>query len=87
MSINIQLWGQLKNLSNKEFVTVDAKTVEQAVLKVAGEHDELKHLLLTDGKPSKSILVFINQNQHVWGTESSISENDSVTFMSPIAGG
>ena len=87
MSLNIQLWGQLKNLSNKEFVSVDAKTVDEAVLKVADEYKELSHLLLTEGEPSKSILVFINQNQYVWGSGTQLSESDSVTFMSPIAGG
>ena len=87
MLLNIQLWGQLKNLSNKEFVSVDANTVEDAVLKVADEYKELSHLLLSEDKPSKSILVFINQNQYVWGSEYQLSESDSVTFMSPIAGG
>jgi len=87
MSLNIQLWGQLKNLSDKEFVSVNADTVEDAVIKIAEEYKELAHLLLSEGKPSQSILVFINQNQYVWGSESQLSENDSITFMSPIAGG
>lgn len=87
MAIKIQLWGQLKNLANTEFVEVDAKSIDNAILEIADKYTELKQLLLTDGKPSQSILVFVNEDQHMWGTDKKIDSTDSITVMSPIAGG
>ena len=34
-----------------------------------------------------SILVFVNDNQHLWGSDTQLKETDSITLMSPIAGG
>ena len=87
MAIKIQLWGQLKNLAKNEFVEVDAESIDDAILEISEKYTELKQLLLTDNKPSQSILVFINQDQHMWGTDRKIDSKDSITIMSPIAGG
>ena len=84
----VKLWGQLKHLGGTEYVDVaDAATVDELVIKIAEQKEELAHMLVSEGQPNHSILVFINDQQHLWGSDGQIKESDSLTLMSPIAGG
>ncbi|WDE95542.1 MoaD/ThiS family protein [Lentisphaera profundi] len=84
----VKLWGQLKHLAGEEYLEVaDASTVNDLIFKLAKQKSEISEMLIVDNKPNPSILVFINDNQHLWETERSLTETDSITLMSPIAGG
>ncbi|NQZ59127.1 MAG: MoaD/ThiS family protein [Lentisphaeraceae bacterium] len=91
MIFKIKLWGQLKQLNGDEFRSVeltDKPTIENLLNKLAVEAQAISHFLVDEKKTlSTSILVFINGNQHVWGTAGDIKESDEITLMSPIAGG
>ena len=84
----VKLWGQLKHLTGEEFVDAyGTETIDELLVELSEKKSEIRHFLLAGNRPNPSILVFINENQHVWGSESALSENDSITIMSPIAGG
>ncbi len=84
----VKLWGQLKHLTGHEYVDVtNAASIDELIFKLSKEKSEISHFLIADEKPNPSILVFINDEQHVWGNESTLSPNASITIMSPIAGG
>ncbi len=84
----VKLWGQLKHLAGDEYVQVaDVSTVNELIIKLAEEREEISHMLISEGQVNPSILVFINDNQHLWETPRDLKENDSITLMSPIAGG
>ena len=88
ISHKVKLWGQLKHLTGEEYVNVaQVATIDELILKLSQQKSEISHFLLTDAKPNPSILVFINDTQHTWGSETRLSANDSITIMSPIAGG
>ena len=84
----VKLWGQLKHLTGEEFIDVaEVQTIDDLVIKLSEQKNEISHFLLADEKPNASILVFVNDKQHIWGEDSKLSENDAITIMSPIAGG
>ena len=84
----VKLWGQLKHLGGSEYVDVaDSATVDDLVMKIADQKEEIAHMLVSEGQPNHSILVFVNDNQHLWGSDTQLKETDSITLMSPIAGG
>ena len=87
MNLKVKLWGQLKHLTGCEFVEIEAGNVEEVVKNLAAQHSEISHFLVSGDEPNSSILVFINDTQHVWGNPGELKENDSITIMSPIAGG
>ena len=88
VSHKVKLWGQLKHLTGQEFVDVEGSaTIDELIVKLSKQEESIAHFLLVADKPNPSILVFINDNQHIWGSERVLSANDSVTIMSPIAGG
>ena len=87
MQLKVKLWGQLKHLTGCEFVEVEAENIDDAVTSLAAKYSEISQFLISGDKPNSSILVFINDTQHVWGSDGQLQENDSVTLMSPIAGG
>ena len=88
MDHEVKLWGQLKHLTGEELVNVsDSKNVDELLMKLADLKIEISHFLLAGEKPNPSILVFVNENQHIWGSETLLSENDTITIMSPVAGG
>ena len=84
----VKLWGQLKHLAGEEYLEVaDAASVSDLIFKIAEQKSEISHMLLADDKPNPSILVFINDNQHLWENNAELKASDSITLMSPIAGG
>lgn len=84
----VKLWGQLKQLTGEDTVNVaDASSVDDLIIKLSEQKSEISHLLLSGEKPSSSILVFINDTQHARGSDVELAANDSITIMSPIAGG
>ena len=88
ISHKVKLWGQLKHLTGQEFIEVTgSQNIDELVLNLAKQANSIAHFLLAGDKPNPSILVFVNENQHTWGTERILSGTDSVTIMSPIAGG
>ncbi|MCH2207413.1 MAG: MoaD/ThiS family protein [Lentisphaerales bacterium] len=88
ISHKVKLWGQLKHLTGQEFVEVaGSQNIDELVLKLAEQENSIAHFLLAGDKPNPSILIFVNDNQHMWGTEKALSGTESVTIMSPIAGG
>ena len=87
MKLKVKLWGQLKHLTGQEIVDVEAGTVDEVVKNLAVSHSEISHFLVAEDQPNQSILVFVNDTQHVWGSAGNLSESDSITIMSPIAGG
>jgi len=90
MKVNIKLWGQLKQLTNKEVcnVSLNDNKVESLIQQLALDEKSIAHFLVnSSNEPSSSTLVFINGQQHVWGTTLIVKESDDITLMSPIAGG
>ena len=84
----VKLWGQLKHLTGEEYVDIaEAATIDELIFKLSEQKSEISHFLLADAKPNPSILVFINDTQHTWGNDGQLGANDSITIMSPIAGG
>ena len=64
-----------------------ASTVKEIIFKLADQQSEISEMLLVDGQANPSILVFVNDNQHLWESETLLKEGDAITLMSPIAGG
>jgi molybdopterin converting factor small subunit len=87
MKFKVKLWGQLKHLTGSEFVEAEAENIDTLVISLATTHPEIRQFLVSGDKPNTSILAFINDTQHVWGSDAQLKENDAVTLMSPIAGG
>jgi molybdopterin converting factor small subunit len=91
MTFKIKLWGQLKHLNGEEFRAVELTgepTIENLLRQLATDAEAITHFLVdSEQKLSTSILVFINNNQHIWGEKKVISKSDEITLMSPIAGG
>ena len=88
VSHKVKLWGQLKHLTGQELVEVSgSQNIDELIITLAEQESSIANFLLVGDKPNPSILVFVNDNQHVWGTEKVLSGTDSVTIMSPIAGG
>ena len=84
----VKLWGQLKYLTGEEFINIQgASNVDELIFKLAEEKKEIAEFLIVDDQVSPSILVFINDVQHIWGTEQELNDGQSVTIMTPIAGG
>jgi len=88
MAHKVKLWGQLKHIAGEEYVEVSgAKTVKELVFHLAEQKTEISEMLLVDGQPNSSILVFVNDSQHLWENPTELQESDAITLMSPIAGG
>ena len=88
MKNNVKLWGQLKQLTGQEKIEMsDCSTVEELISKLATDYECIRSFLLKNEKPNTSILVFINENQHIWGNPGTLKGDENISIMSPIAGG
>lgn len=92
MRITVALWGQLKREAGVGSIVLDLAgeegTVETAIRALAAGHNAgLARLLVgTDGAVRRSTLVF-RGDQQMPSLEDVLSEGDTITLMSPIAGG
>lgn len=90
LKIKISLWGQLKlalQTDSVEFDLSEPYTTEHAVQHLAELHPPLKELVLEEGQPRASILVFANGIQIPRDGDNTLTEGTELTLMSPIAGG
>ena len=88
MTNNVKLWGQLKQLTGQEYVSIlDCATIDELIVKLAEEYNCISNFLVKNNKPNPSILVFINDYQHMWGTSRKLNGDENISIMSPIAGG
>jgi molybdopterin converting factor small subunit len=92
MQVTIEFAAQLKRAAGTATETVDVEpgcSVQQLIADVAGRHgDPLSGLLLNNGGVlHPSILLFVSDEQVRWETPRALSDNDTVTLLSPISGG
>ena len=84
----VKLWGQLKQLTDQENIEIPgSSTIEELIIKLAGQYESISHFLVKNEKANPSILVFINETQHIWGTPGKLNGDENISIMSPIAGG
>jgi adenylyltransferase/sulfurtransferase len=91
MSVEIRLPTALRTFADKqEKITVDAKTVGQALNVLFGRHDRLKaQLLAPDGTLRSFVNVYVNDDdaRDKQGLETPVKDGDTVLIVPAIAGG
>jgi molybdopterin converting factor small subunit len=93
MQITIQYESQVRRAAGVSSETIEVPdgccSVRDCIRTVAAAHEEELKLILvnTDGEVQPTLLVFLNDVQVVRGTESVISDGDTLTLMTPISGG
>jgi molybdopterin converting factor small subunit len=92
MRVTVHYLAQLRRATKLAVESVElgapATLGELLVLLVQTHGDQLRKLLLDEaGGPRSSLLVFINDEQTDHPRNCFLKDGDSVTFLSPIAGG
>jgi adenylyltransferase/sulfurtransferase len=91
MSVEIRLPTALRTFADKqEKITVEAKTVGQALDVLFGRHDRLKAQLLSpDGTLRSFVNVYVNDDdaRDKQGLETPVKDGDTVLIVPAIAGG
>lgn len=91
MSVDIRLPTALRAFADKkETVTVEAKTVGEALDALFAKHDRLKAQLLTpEGKLRSFVNVYVNEDdaRDKQGLATPVKSGDTVLIVPAIAGG
>ena len=91
MSVDIRLPTALRAFADKqEIVSVEAKTVGEALEILFGKHDRLKAQLLTaDGKLRSFVNVYVNEDdaRDKQGLATPVKSGDVILIVPAIAGG
>ena len=93
MQITIQYESQVRRAAGISSETIEVPddycSVRACISTVAAAHEKkLKPILVnTDGEVQPTLLVFLNDIQIVRGSESMLSDGDTLTLMTPISGG
>lgn len=92
MKVTIEYAAQVKRaagVSSEEIEIETSCTVDDLMAHVATRHgDSLRKLLFdSEGSLQHSILVFVGDTQARWDDRVELKDGDTVTLLSPIAGG
>jgi molybdopterin converting factor small subunit len=93
MQITIQYESQARRAAGVSSETIEVpdgcRSICDCIRTVAAAHgEELKPILVNaDGEVQPTLLVFLNDSQIVRGTESMLSDGDTLTLMTPLSGG
>ncbi len=89
MKITIELWGQLKQVAGESCLSLElpeGATVQDAIRLLASQAVSLASSLVEeDGTCRPSNLVFVNDHQILLSDP--LQDGNTITLMSPIAGG
>ena len=92
MKVKVEFSAQMKKAigqATEEFDLGGAPTVQDLVRQIAmREGDPLKSFLLDEQSDlGSSILLFLNDEQVLWSSPAALSDGDTLTIATPIAGG
>ena len=92
MKISVMYTAQLRNATGCSFEELeipDSAAVADVLRRAEQEHGETLGRYLRDesGNLKKTILIFVNEDQVRPDDEDTLTPGDTVTLMSPIAGG
>jgi len=93
MQITIQYESQARRAAGIRSETIEVAdascSVTDCIRRIADGHGEaLKSILMnTNGEVQPTLLVFLNDRQIVRGDETTLSDGDTLTLMTPISGG
>ena len=91
MAVKIMIPTPLRQyVGKKEQVEVEAKTVAEALSKLAAEHGELRrHLYNQDGKLRSFVNIYLGDEdiRFLQSEQTPLNENDVLSIVPSIAGG
>lgn len=91
MQIHIRYMAQLKQAAGTGSESIDftsGSTVQELLTQLTKVHPDLQRMLFNDEQQIQpTILVFLGDDQVDNPQSTSLSEGDTITLLSPIAGG
>jgi molybdopterin converting factor small subunit len=92
MMVQVKYQAQARmaaGVASESIQLADGCSVEAAVRQLAQRHGDVlgKHVLRADGRLSPFILLFVDDRQVIQPDALTLSDNDTLTILSPMAGG
>ena len=91
MQVTVEYTAQIKRAAgtSSEQYTLNDETLPKSLLSViVARHEDLTRFLITEsGDAQPTLLLFINEKQTRWDSDTTLTDGAKVTLMSPISGG
>lgn len=89
MSVRVQLPAPMRSIvGGSEPVEIEAATVGEALAVLCNRFEPLRERLLKpNGRPKRTITIFVNNTQPPAKPDTPVHDGDSLTVLQPVGGG